>query len=192
MVLTMLNVEQLGKLLNNQASLDNNMQDKFDISSNEWISAYNDHHMIALRIEIHEFLNNTYKSWKYWKMKKETRNNIIGEAVDVIHFICLIINKENIDTSKLYLDMGNAAAEVSAKYKHYVNNGEYTQHANAIILDLSELRASDKPTVYSYAITVFGYMLVILKEIYGFTNDDIMQAYADKNMENYERLKNDY
>lgn len=188
----MLNVEQLGKLLNNQASLDNNMQDKFDISSNEWLSTYNDHHMIALRIEIHEFLNNTHKSWKYWKMKKETRNNIIGEAVDVIHFICLIINKENIDTSKLYLDMGNAAAEVSVKYKHYINKGEYTQHANAIILDLSELRASDKPTVYSYTITVFGYMLVILKEIYGFTNDDIMQAYAEKNVENYERLKNDY
>lgn len=40
MVLTMLDVEQLGKLLNNQASLDNNMQEKFDISSKEWPSAY--------------------------------------------------------------------------------------------------------------------------------------------------------
>src|SRR5699024_12752842 len=109
MVLTMLNVEQLGKLLNNQANLDNNMQEKFDISSNEWLSAYNDHHMIALRIEIHEFLNNTYKSWKDRKRKKETRSNIRGEGIEVVHFISRIVNKKKIDISILYLDNGQAA-----------------------------------------------------------------------------------
>ena len=91
-----LNKEDLVYLLTQQERLDADIRKRFEISLDTWQRGMFRRHDIALRVEVAEFVNEA-RIWKYWKKKPIEREKLVDEAVDILHFVMLILNKDNSD-----------------------------------------------------------------------------------------------
>ena len=88
--------------------------DKFIYESNSIsdIATLYDKKIIALDVELSEFINEV-KSFKYWKKNKEVdRNKVIEEACDCLHFILSLANDKELtlkrnNVSKLLKDIND-------------------------------------------------------------------------------------
>src|SRR5699024_3525740 len=89
----LLTEQDIRYLLEQQEMLDADIRKKHKIATVDWMANMYAEHDIALRVEVAEFVNACYQSWKYWKSKPMDRDSILDEAVDVIHFIMLHHNK---------------------------------------------------------------------------------------------------
>src|SRR5699024_4193349 len=87
-----------------QELLDNEIKKQKNISDDEWKHDLDINHTLALKIEIAEFVNECSDIWKYWKDKQPNLDKVLDEAIDVIHFVFLTINKhkESLDLSSSY------------------------------------------------------------------------------------------
>ena len=159
-------------LLEQQERLDQDIRERFSINDAEWIEM-NIEHDIALRVEVAEFVNACYKSWKYWKTKYMDRNAILDEAIDVIHFVMLHHNKhfdfnfaiELLVESLKSMDKVEDESDVKERLHHILR--------------------------YDSRFHLIKEVLEIL-DFYDFDRKQIMQAYKDKNKVNFERLAEGY
>lgn len=133
-------------------------------------------HKIALNVEIHEFINECFKVWKYWKKKEMDMDKLIDEAIDVIHFCMLQINKNNVDLDYTAQDVVD----------HNINRRTLCDR-NQVKDVLYRLSTQPNKDVK----VILGDILVLL-DYYGFTTSDILSAYNKKNKVNFERLNNGY
>lgn len=167
-----------------QEQLDNYIRESKEITLEDWNSMLFDiKHTIALDVEKHEFINNCYDSWKYWKSKPVNKQLILEEAVDVLHFIHLLDNKTtNDDISKKVKFINDVIESIEeSKKKEYdgaINNDEKLHMVMGFLMSRE---------LYS----IYAALLSILNS-YGFTLDDIRLAYDEKNKENYERQNKNY
>lgn len=149
------------------------MREQLEISEDAWGFDMDVEHHLALNIELHEFFNACHKSWKYWKRKDMNMTDVLDEAVDVIHFCMLLLNKSPLG---------------SVKISEYLK-GELQA------LDPLEDRTDVKNTMFfmigrSVTKKLCGVMQIL--DYYGFTTLDILSAYNKKNKVNFERLNNGY
>lgn len=163
--------ELFEKFSKKQEELDSMIREKFDININEWKRAYQRNHEIALRVEIAEFVNECHDVWKYWKQKSVVPERILDEAVDVIHFLHLILNKSD-----------ESNTELLNTYIHDLREENVT--LSGMLDDL--LDVNTEYLYYTYA------QLLLILERYAFTLDDIEQAYDRKNAENHKRQESGY
>ena len=77
-----------------QALLDEAIKKQKNITDEEWLHDLENNHVIALKVEVAEFVNECSNLWKYWKEKKPNRERILDEAIDVLHFVFLKLNKK--------------------------------------------------------------------------------------------------
>lgn len=163
-----------------QELLDNEIKKQKNISDDEWKHDLDINHTIALKIEIAEFVNECSDIWKYWKDKKPNKERIIGEAIDVLHFVFLRINKENRDMNDVYelYDLANEQLKYN-KENDLINLKDGL--SNLLEYDSKE----EKPEL------LFLVVLFILTH-YDFTREDIIEQYNKKNAINFERLENGY
>lgn len=165
---SLLTESDLFYLLEQQECLDADIREKFSINDAEWIEM-NIEHGIALRVEVAEFVNACYKSWKYWKSKPMDRSQILDEAIDVIHFVMLHHNK-NYDlgiTIKTILDTFGVARQLEDESEVRVRLHYILQYTNKFEILIKLLEILD---------------------FYDFDRKQIMQAYKDKNKVNFEQL----
>lgn len=169
---SLLTESDLFYLLEQQERLDADIRKKFSIKDTEWIEM-NIEHDIALRVEVAEFVNACYKSWKYWKSKPMDRRQILDEAIDVIHFVMLHHNKN--------YDLGNTIRTIL-----------YTFEAARQLEDESEVRER-LHFILQYT-NKFGILIKLLEilDFYDFDRKQIMDAYKEKNKVNFERLADGY
>ena len=168
---TLLTAPDIEYLKGQQMKLDEEIIEKHGLTNEEWEYDLEDNHIIALRVEVAEFVNCTYDHWKYWKKKPIDRDRIIDEAVDVIHFIMLHLNKERYQVSTE--DFVQSIVDLMP-YK----NKEITFILNIMLVSTTcnEIMAC----------------LLFVLDHYNFTTQDIIDAYNRKNKENFERLESGY
>ncbi|GGA99742.1 hypothetical protein ERX37_07885 [Macrococcus hajekii] len=163
--------ELFNKFATKQEELDRMIRTKFNFSDDDWDFDLDTKHQIALKVEVAEFINNCYDLWKYWKQKAVNPDLILGEAVDVIHFIHLILNKRQLSAEA-------HIAHIIVERVRYASRMSY-----ADILD-DMLNSSDVYEIYA------GLLLIL--DHYSFTLEDIEQAYDRKNAENHARQERNY
>lgn len=99
----------LKDLQDKQLELDRFIYESNSISD---IATLYDKKIIALDVELSEFINEV-KSFKYWKKNKEVdRNKVIEEACDCLHFILSLANDKELtlkrsNVSKLLKDIND-------------------------------------------------------------------------------------
>lgn len=172
---TKLTLADVKYLQDKQWLLDSEIMKTKNINLQEWINSYQANHNIAMKLEIAEFVNECRDIWKYWKQQAVDRKKLLNEAIDVVHFIFLNLNKMH--------------SSLEDKFKEIE---DYTESANRYIGDtvkvhhLEQLVSEDYNTYYT-----LGFVLVILDR-YGFTAKDIIDEYNEKNKENFSRLERGY
>ncbi|UBH07855.1 dUTP diphosphatase [Macrococcus armenti] len=167
--------ELFNKFSTKQEELDSMIREKFGISEDEWKGEnMSIKHGLALQVEKFEFINECHDSWKYWKKKSVVPERIIDEAIDVIHFIHLALNKHEF-SSVDFVNSINGDLEELYENIHEVD-----------MLDLIGLLAEE--------VNIFKlYMLLLtILDHYAFTLEDIEQAYDRKNNENFKRQERNY
>lgn len=159
-----------------QALLDEAIKKQKNITDDEWLHDLNNNHTIALKVEIAEYVNECSDLWKYWKDKKPNRERIIDEAIDVLHFSFLSLNKRanfsNEEVYERYVDYYIPRVKVISE------NEDITEIIN-LLLDIK------------FPLRILAIVMYILSN-YGFTRDDVINQYNKKNAINFERLENGY
>lgn len=169
--------ELFNKFSTKQEELDSMIREKFGISESEWKNDLDVQHNIALRVELHELVNECHDLWKYWKQKAVNPDRIIDELVDVIHFLHLILNKMNYDADYHVREINkNIPDDEQEKY--------VTETLGAVFKINYLIKSDDLHKTYAY--------LLVLADHYAFTLDDIEQAYDKKNNENFKRQERNY
>lgn len=175
MINTALNKSDIVYLLTQQERLDSSMRDTHEIKKRHWLENMNKEHTIALNVEKHEFINEAHQAWKYWKKKPMNTTLILEEAVDVIHFVILILNKPSINPEKTAKETTN-----------WIMTAEPLVDRNAVkdaIYDLSH-RSNHPRQILVLVLQILDY--------YGFDVMDILNAYKKKNAKNFERMAEGY
>ena len=176
------------KLTDKQEVLDAEIREKHDISSDDWLEYLDINHKLALRGEVAEFINEARDQWKYWKKKKPNMDQLIDEAVDVIHFLHLMMNKRHFDLNwkVAYLNKRiehfraltyrgrneKTFEKIEPDYRKYLNY-MYNVDTNEDLID-------------TYAI------LLVVLDYYNFTLQDIETAYDTKHKLNRLRQESNY
>ena len=172
---TLLNKSDLIYLLTQQNKLDAAMREELGISESDWMTTMAMEHSIALNVELHEFINSAFRAWKYWKRKDMNMDDVLDEAIDVIHFCMLRLNKSTANTEFI---AGNVESEIQDKRQL-----EDRKAVKRVMYHLSNGSMS--------AESILAYVLSIL-DYYGFTGQDIINQYNKKNAVNFQRLASGY
>lgn len=158
-----------------QEVLDSEIRTKKEIDSDSWLEELHINHTLALKGEVSEFINEAKDLWKYWKSKAVVPDQLIDEAVDIVHFIHLLLNK-NVGDHKAYVWFINNRIDSLSVLKR-----DYRYHLN-------NMYKADKLEDY---LEIYAILLIVLDH-YNFTLDDIAQAYKRKNAENFKRQERNY
>lgn len=176
---SLLTLQDIIYLLEQQKKLDLNVRKEFNINPVQWVHM-DDEHITALSVELHEFFNET-RAFKYWSKKPVNRKNLIEEAVDVIHFIMLNVNKSG--KQHFFLDC----------YHDYVLMGDKNPLENKDEVVSLMVEMITAPEVHTQE-DLDGLLHDVLRilDFYDFDRKQIMQAYKEKNAENFRRLESNY
>lgn len=129
---------------------------------------------LALLIELSELANET-RCFKFWSKKGPSERAIIlEEYVDSIHFLLSLGIERNLEDLEVW-----PAAKVEGELTEI-----FLETSNAILLFLKN------PTKDAYKKVWVLYGAIAGK--LGFTNDDVLRAYMEKNETNYKRQQNGY
>lgn len=157
------------RLFTMQENLDNYISDNHHLDNKDLF----EERFLALLVELGELANET-RCFKFWSRQKPSdRAIILEEYVDNIHFLLSIglhrgYRFEKIETTEKELDKTKMFNEVFTKavtFYQVDNKGNYLALFQAYIQ---------------------------LARILGFSEDDIIQAYHEKNEVNYERQEQGY
>lgn len=190
--------ELFEKFATKQEQLDSMIREKLNITEQQWEEDYEFEHNAALKVEIHEFFNECHDLWKYWKQKAVNPDRIIEEAVDVIHFLHLIINRDDRFVPSFDGARGFHVNHINImlNYIEWTSEEKYPSEAIRILMGDSRLLLGNENIFKGFynqndLYTYYAAILYVLDH-YGFTLDDIEQAYDKKNKENHTRQANNY
>lgn len=134
---------------------------------------------LATLDEIGEFTHELKGDWCWWKKSQEPvdRNKVLGELVDVWHFVLSYTNNFN-DGESMF---DTETDEFDRGYKYYLSKTHFNK--NALTNLYSELIDSWLEKLI---------ILVVITEYLGFTIEQVYKAYCEKNKVNYQRLESGY
>ena len=165
----------LRQLQEKQAELDKFIYESNNITD---IASLYDKKIIALDIELSEFMNEI-KAFKYWKKNKEIdKGKVIEEACDCLHFILSIANDKNV----------------------VLSGGKIQSILEGIDIDFAYMCIKDLlwRIIYSQVKCdsvslgcVLDLLIYIIKQL-GFTYEDLIKEYNRKYEINIQRQKEGY
>lgn len=134
---------------------------------------------MAILDEIGELTHELKANWCWWKKTQAPVDNekVLGELVDVWHFILSYTNKFN-DGESMF-DTG--VVNLNQDYQLYSSKMNFDKRAFTNMLSMLIESWFDRLVV----------LIVITKHL-GFTIEQVYKAYCDKNKINYQRLKEGY
>ncbi|WP_186578425.1 dUTP diphosphatase [Aquibacillus kalidii] len=157
------------ELFNMQQKLDNYIQENHQLKSEELF----DRKILALLVEVGELANET-KCFKFWSTKPASPQSVIlEEYVDGLHFILSIgLDKQYdhlpskwVEKTKDLTNLFNIVFEKIIAFKH------------------DQSKESYKELIYTY---------IGLGNALGFSEDNVKDAYYEKNKVNFERQDSGY
>ena len=142
-------------------------------SKNLIMQDYKTERIIALQVEFNELTNELPFIFKYWSNKTMDREKALEEYVDCLHFI---------------LSIGN---DLEITDYEYIRPGQEDMKSivigiNNMISLLAEFEQKEK--LYRVLVDHF----ILFGEKLGFTEDEMVQAYHEKNDTNYARQDQGY
>lgn len=182
-----LTAEDYHYIMTHQDRLDTTIRKQFHFDTEEWDYSLTPNHELALKVEMAELVNSCHDVWKYWKTKPVQMDKILDEAIDVIHFCVLQINKVSkqyknhpmVDGTKRTVD--NKIDEmVGADVEINVNiNADFHLFMHSYLHH------------YSDPDEILAKTLIILNH-YGFTRQKVLAGYDSKNQTNHNRVRSGY
>lgn len=128
--------------------------------------------IVALLIEMSEFMNEL-ETFKYWKKnRKNNQEKIKDELADVLHFAVSWAAYKNINT------------EINPVLVNQDPNDQYIAIMKSIMVWFDD--KSDKSIMKAME------LIIGLCELIGFTYEDIEECYLKKNKINFDRMSNNY
>lgn len=170
----MINVLSLGKLMDLQKELDNEIVENKKLYGLDLV----DDKVIALEVELSE-LANEIRFFKFWSNKEADKRKALFEYVDVIHFflsiaIDLDVKPEDLNSINFDIDFDiDDEIDLYATTKRWILN---------ILVDRNP----------EFSLMIAYRHFIELGKIWGFTDKDVIWAYKEKNKENHKRQKTGY
>lgn len=167
-------VELIKKMLQMQAKLDEAIMKECGLNEIDEAELN-----MAILDEVGELTHELKGNWCWWKktQPKVDRKKVLGELVDVWHFVLSYTNNFN-DGESMF---DTETDEFDRGYKYYLSKTHFNK--NALTNLYSELIDSWLEKLI---------ILVVITEYLGFTIEQVYEAYCDKNKVNYQRLKEGY
>ncbi|AXH99427.1 dUTPase [Sporosarcina sp. PTS2304] len=130
---------------------------------------------LALLVELAELANET-RCFKFWSTKGASAKDVIlEEYVDSIHFLLSLGIEQGYDSLENWPTSNHSKTDLT---QLFVETGR------SIYVFLDELTFENYKSIWQH----YG----ALANTLGFTEEQIIQAYIDKNEENYARQQNGY
>lgn len=141
--------------------------------------------LLALQVEIGELANELPEVFKFWSNKKNNREKALKEYVDGTHFIISFALEFGIDNLEITGDdyTKDTTLETFAEV--------YAQIAviQGLLLNAPEMVVF---TIKDEIEELFNLYVGLAEKHLGFTWDEIVKAYLEKNQENHYRQMNGY
>jgi dimeric dUTPase (all-alpha-NTP-PPase superfamily) len=158
------------KLLEMQSQLDNYIEKEHGLEEENLFGKK----MLALLVEIGELANET-RCFKFWSKKTASSKEVIlEEFVDGVHFIL-----------SLGLEIG--VKQLELKETNYTIE-DVTEQFMEVYRAANEFMTERSVTHFTNLLRHYFY----LGELLGFSHDDVLKAYIQKNEVNYQRQKEGY
>jgi dimeric dUTPase (all-alpha-NTP-PPase superfamily) len=158
------------KLLEMQSQLDNYIEKEHGLEEEDLFGKK----ILALLVEIGELANET-RCFKFWSKKPASSKEVIlEEFVDGVHFIL-----------SLGLEIG--VKQLELKETNYTIE-DVTEQFMEVYRAANEFMTERSVTHFTNLLRHYFY----LGELLGFSHDDVLQAYIQKNEVNYQRQKEGY
>ncbi|MED4224203.1 dUTP diphosphatase [Neobacillus cucumis] len=162
---------ELSKLFQMQKALDQHIEEKHMLQNEDLF----DRKVLALLVEIGELANET-RCFKFWSVKPSSSKEVVlEEFVDGIHFILSLGIECGFDQETYGLNVAEPMGNVTEQFLHTYES-------------ISQFR---KSKAFADYVKLFESYLK-LSSLLGFTNEDIEKAYFAKNEVNYQRQQNNY
>ncbi|WP_053364296.1 dUTP diphosphatase [Bacillus sp. FJAT-27251] len=162
-----MNIEKLYEM---QEALDRHIEEQHGLQSEKLI----DRKVLALLVELGELANET-RCFKFWSLKPASGHKVIlEEFVDGIHFI-LSLGIETGFRESEFADVSLPSCTLSEQFL-------------VVYSAIDEFRRNLNQQAYS---RLFREYMAVARML-GFTGDDVVKAYIEKNEVNYERQRSGY
>ena len=172
--MTSKDLDLIKEMLQMQAKLDESIMKEYGLTEIEEAKLN-----IAILDEVGELTHELKGNWCWWKktQPKVDRKKVLGELVDVWHFVLSYTNNFN-DGESMF---DTETDEFDRGYKYYLSKTHFNK--NALTNLYSELIDSWLEKLI---------ILVVITEYLGFTIEQVYKAYCEKNKVNYQRLESGY
>lgn len=166
--------ELIKKMLQMQSKLDEAIMKEYGLAEIDEAELN-----MAILDEVGELTHELKGNWCWWKktQPKVDRKKVLGELVDVWHFVLSYTNNFN-DGESMF---DTETDEFDRGYKYYLSKTHFNK--NALTNLYSELIDSWLEKLI---------ILVVITEYLGFTIEQVYKAYCEKNKVNYQRLESGY
>ncbi|XJZ26430.1 dUTP diphosphatase [Bacillota bacterium Lsc_1132] len=162
---------QLKNLFKMQKALDQYIEENHQLGGEDLF----DRKVLALLVEIGELANET-RSFKFWSLKPSSEKQVIlEEFVDGIHFILSLGIECGFDQLPITVEQKSSALTVNEQFLKIYQS----------VCDFQTSRS------FEYYIAVIELYLQLAVQL-GISNEEIEQAYIQKNEVNYKRQENNY
>lgn len=142
--------------------------------------------LLATMVEIGEFANEVPESFKFWSVKKMSKQKALDEFVDIIHFLLSIGNDLGYNKIEVWVLPGFKKLDAAIMQLYAkVQNLYFLQ-----TYDTEQGYDFEKIDQVDYEIILAAYLNI--SEILGFTWEEIESAYLRKNHVNHERQATGY
>lgn len=172
--MTSKDLDLIKEMLQMQAKLDESIMKEYGLTEIEEAKLN-----MAILDEVGELTHELKGNWCWWKktQPKVDRKKVLGELVDVWHFVLSYTNNFN-DGESMF---DTETDEFDRGYKYYLSKTHFNK--NALTNLYSELIDSWLEKLI---------ILVVITEHLGFTIEQVYKAYCEKNKVNYQRLESGY
>lgn len=172
--MTIKDIELIKEMLQMQAKLDEAIMKEYGLAEIDEAELN-----MAILDEVGELTHELKGNWCWWKktQPKVDRKKVLGELVDVWHFVLSYTNNFN-DGESMF---DTETDEFDRGYKYYLSKTHFNK--NALTNLYSELIDSWLEKLI---------ILVVITEYLGFTIEQVYKAYCEKNKVNYQRLESGY
>ena len=172
--MTSKDIDLIKEMLQMQAKLDEAIMKEYGLAEIDEVELN-----MAILDEVGELTHELKGNWCWWKktQPKVDRKKVLGELVDVWHFVLSYTNNFN-DGESMF---DTETDEFDRGYKYYLSKTHFNK--NALTNLYSELIDSWLEKLI---------ILVVITEYLGFTIEQLYKAYCEKNKVNYQRLESGY
>lgn len=172
--MTSKDIDLIKEMLQKQAKLDETIMKEYGLTEIDEAELN-----MAILDEVGELTHELKGNWCWWKktQPKVDRKKVLGELVDVWHFVLSYTNNFN-DGESMF---DTETDEFDRGYKYYLSKTHFNK--NALTNLYSELIDSWLEKLI---------ILVVITEYLGFKIEQVYKAYCEKNKVNYQRLESGY